>query len=147
MSLDRNRLGWCFWNPLSCDVYYCFAYFPVRCHTLNLILLRLLQYLCKLMIVQFELNHINNLCCHCCCLEISFAGVFNFLYHVFGFIALVGETVSIKKSIELFKDGNWWSIALQSVKLSVQWLTLPNSLNASWQSNFSCNVFSVSEVF
>ena len=36
------------------------------------------------------------------------------------FIALVSEPVSIKNLTELFKDGNWLSIALESVKLSVQ---------------------------
>ena len=53
----------------------------------------------------------------------------------------------IKKSIELSADGNWWSIVLEPIKLSVQWLTIPNLLNVSWQSDFSCNVFSVSVVF
>ena len=53
----------------------------------------------------------------------------------------------IKKSIELSTDGNWWSIVLEPIKLSVQWLTIPNLLNVSWQSDFSCNVFSVAVVF
>ena len=53
----------------------------------------------------------------------------------------------IKKSIELSTEGNWWSILLEPIKLSVQWLTIPNLLNVSWQSDFSCNVFSVSVVF
>ena len=62
-------------NLLLHDVYYCFTYFPVCCHTLHLIPLRLAPYLYKLMNVQFELinnilNHINSFC-HCCCLEMS----------------------------------------------------------------------------
>ena len=58
------------------------------------------------MIVQFELmveilNDTN--LCYSAVLWSCLWVVFNFLYHLF---VLVGGTVSSKKSIELFKNGN-----------------------------------------
>ena len=70
---------------------------------------------------------------------------FEFLVY-FCFLLLRSVKLSITKSTELFKDSNWCSTSLESFKLSVQWLTLPNLLNASWHSDILCNVFSVSVV-
>ena len=64
MWLYRNKLVWSFWKKILCNIYHYFTYLPVRCYTL--ILLKLLQCLCKLMTVQFVLmieilNHINSM--------------------------------------------------------------------------------------
>ena len=71
----------------------------VRCYILHLILIRLNQYLCKLIWTD---DRNSDLCyCHWRCLEIPLSRSFFFFF---------------------------WSIELESVRLSVKWLTLPNFL-------------------